>query len=104
MTQMDKAYVNNGQDPVYKDIIEIYKTQGADNYNYYDTDWKDLVLKDSGFQQSHSVSVSGGTKLLNVFANAGYYYQNGIIPNNSFSRATLRLNTDMQVRKWLKDV
>lgn len=36
------------------------------------------------------------------FANAGYYYQNGIIPNNSFSRATLRLNTDMQVRKWLK--
>lgn len=47
------------QDPVYKDIIEIYKTQGADNYNYYDTDWKDLVLKDSGFQQSHSVSVSG---------------------------------------------
>lgn len=102
MTQMDKAYVNNGQDPVYKDIIEIYKTQGADNYNYYDTDWKDLVLKDSGFQQSHSVSVSGGTKLLNVFANAGYYYQNGIIPNNSFSRATLRLNTDMQVRKWLK--
>lgn len=102
MKQMDKAYKNNGQAPIYTEAIEIYENGGVDNYNYYDTDWKDLVLKKNALEHSHSVSVSGGSDFIKIFANAGYYWQDGIIDNNTFKRTTLRLNSDMNLRPWLK--
>lgn len=102
MRQMDKAYRNNGQAPIYTEAIEAYENGLVDNYNYYETDWKDLVLKSNALQHSHSVSVGGGTDFIRVFANAGYFWQDGIIDNNTFKRTTLRLNSDMNIRPWLK--
>lgn len=103
MLQMNKAYKNNGQAPIYSDdVLKVYETGGVDNLHYYDTNWKDLVLKDNAFQHSHSVSVSGGSEMIKIFANAGYYWQDGIIENNKFSRTNIRLNTDLNIRPWLK--
>lgn len=103
MEQMNKAYANNGQAAIYsEEILDIYRNGGADNNTYYDTDWKDLVLKSNALQHSHSVSVSGGSDLIKIFANAGYFWQDGIIDNNSFKRTTLRVNSDMNLRPWLR--
>ena len=103
MEQMNKAYANNGQAAIYsEEILDIYRNGGADNNTYYDTDWKDLVLKSNALQHSHSVSVSGGSDLIKIFANAGYFWQDGIIDNNSFKRTTLRINSDMNLRPWLR--
>lgn len=103
MEQMNKAYKNNGQDEIYPtEIIDIYRNGQVDNYNYYETDWMDQVLKDNAMQHSHSVSVSGGSDFIKIFANAGYFWQDGIIDNNTFNRTTLRLNSDMNLRPWLK--
>ncbi len=103
MKAINVACFNASQDPIYsQDVINIYENNGADNLNYYDTDWKGEVLKKSAFLQNHSVNISGGSENIRFFANAGYYSQDGQIENNSFSRMNVRLNTDAQIRKWLK--
>ena len=102
MTAVDAARVNMNQDPIYTETIKIYQEQGADNYNYYDTNWRDEVIKSSGAIQNYSLNVSGGSDAVRVFASAGYYKQDGLIDNNQFSRTNLRLNSDMNVFKWMK--
>lgn len=98
---IDQARLNNDQDAIYGDIIEQYLTEGADNITRFDTNWRDLIMKDSAMAQNYSVSVSGGNKLARVFASAGYYKQDGMVPNNTFSRTNLRLNTDLTINKWI---
>lgn len=103
MEAVNVARANADMDPQYStDILNIYKNQGADNINYYDTDWRNAVIKNTALVHNHSVSLSGGSRMFHIFANGGYYYQDGQIANNAYSRMTLRLNTDAQLTKWLK--
>lgn len=103
MEQMNKAYKNNDQKEIYgTDIIDAYRNGEVDNFKYYETDWKNAVIKDNAMQHSHSVSITGGSDFIRLFANAGYFWQNGIIDNNSFKRTTLRINSDINLRSWLK--
>lgn len=90
-------------EPQYsQELINKYKEEGADNFNYYDTNWKKEVIKNTALTHNHSVSLSGASKVFSVFANASYYYQDGQISNNDYSRMTLRLNTDAKITDWLK--
>ncbi|MCI1779886.1 MAG: TonB-dependent receptor [Bacteroidales bacterium] len=103
MEAVNTACDNANQDHIYSDkTIDIYKNGGADNNNYYNTDWKKEVIKNNAMLQHHSVSISGGTDKLKYFADAGYYSQNGQIKNNSFTCTNFRVNTDAKLRKWLK--
>lgn len=103
MEAVNVARANADMDPQYStDILNIYKNQGVDNINYYDTDWRNAVIKNTALVHNHSVSLSGGSRMFHIFANGGYYYQDGQIANNAYSRMTLRLNTDAQLTKWLK--
>lgn len=101
LSAIDKARANNDQDPIYSDIIDQYLTEGADNVTRFDTNWRDLIMKDSALAQNYSIGVSGGGKLARVYASAGYYKQDGMVPNNTFSRTNLRLNADLSVNKWI---
>ncbi|MDE6156903.1 MAG: SusC/RagA family TonB-linked outer membrane protein, partial [Muribaculaceae bacterium] len=102
LTAVDIANVNAGIAPQYTDIIEAYKTEGSNLTGRYDTNWRDLVLKKSAFVQNYSVGVSGGSDFLNVYAAAGYYHQDGMVPNNYFKRYNMRLNSDMKINKWIR--
>lgn len=98
---VDKARINDNQEPINTDLIEAYLTEGADGINRYDTDWRDLIMKKSALTQNYAVTVSGGSKLVKLFASAGYYKQDGMVANNSFERTNLRLNSDFTVNKWI---
>lgn len=103
MEAVNTARANGGLDPQYSQaLIDQYLSEGADNYNRYDTNWRDEVIKKTAWVQNHSVSLSGGSRQISYFANAGYYSQEGQIPNNSYSRMTLRVNTDARITDWLK--
>jgi len=102
LTACDIANVNNDVAPMYTELIEKYRTEGADNMTRYDTNWRDLVMKKSAMVQNYSVGVSGGSEFLNVYANAGYYKQDGMVNNNEFQRYNIQLNADMKVNKWVK--
>lgn len=102
MQAVDVARINAYQDPLYTQTIDIYKNGGVDNINYYDTDWRKEVIKESALIQNYSLSVSGGNDVTKLFATAGYYAQDGLIDNNKFTRTSLRVNTDTKVTKWMK--
>ncbi|MDE5555420.1 MAG: TonB-dependent receptor [Muribaculaceae bacterium] len=99
---IDQARINNNQDAIYGDIIEKYLTEGADNISRFDTNWRDLIMKKDAFTQNYSVGVSGGNKMARVYASAGYFKQEGMVPNNEFSRTNLRLNGDLTVNRWIE--
>lgn len=103
MEAVNLASKNADSNPMYsQELIDQYRTLGPDNYNRYETNWRDEVIKKTALIHNHSVSLSGGSKVFNVFANAGYYYQDGQISNNDYSRMTLRINTDAKITDWMK--
>ena len=67
----------------------------------YDTDWYGTILRNA-LQQSHNVSLSGGTDKSTYLFNAGYLSDQGIVLNNDFKRLTLRFNSDYQLNEKLK--
>lgn len=101
LSAVDQARINNDQDPLYEEMIETYRNEGADNITRFDTNWRDLILKESAMVQNYSVSASGGNDFAKIFASAGYYKQDGMVPNNQYERTNLRLNSDLKVNPWL---
>lgn len=103
MEAVNLANSNAGANQTYSnDLIEQYKTLGADNLNRYETNWRKEIINDKALTHNHSVSITGGSKDISVFANAAYYYQDGNISNNNYDRMTLRLNTDARITDWMK--
>ena len=102
MEQMDKATTNIGSAPNFTELINTYREEGADNWYRYDTNWRDLLMKDAMFTTNHSVTVSGGNKTIRQYVNGSYSYEDGIVPNNNYDRWTLRSNTDATITNWLR--
>lgn len=83
-------------------LIQEQKTEKPDNWNRYDTDWKDATLKNASVMQKHSVSVDGGTDRIRFFGFGSYLFQDGLIANNNYERVNLRLNTDVKLASWAR--
>lgn len=67
------------------------------------TNWIDEGVKDYTTQQSHSVTVSGGSKSLNYLVSAGYYTKDGLLkygPDN-YDRYNLRAKITTQINKYI---
>jgi TonB-linked SusC/RagA family outer membrane protein len=71
------------------------------NGNTIDTKWSDYIYQ-TGFQQNHSLSISGATKSTNYYLSVGYTDQAGIIVKNKFTRKNVRLNIDQKVTNYFK--
>jgi TonB-linked SusC/RagA family outer membrane protein len=65
------------------------------------TDWFDEVTR-TGTQQSHNVSIAGGTEATQYLASINYFSQNGVVRNNEMERITANVNLDQQVSKYVK--
>ncbi|MEJ5960649.1 SusC/RagA family TonB-linked outer membrane protein [Pedobacter immunditicola] len=103
MSLMNEAYTNVGRTPLYANaLLEQYHAQGGVSSDEFpNTGWQDAVLTGSGFQQSHFVTVNGGSEKVRMLASAGYFDQKGIIENSGFKRFTIRNNTDITISKKL---
>lgn len=65
------------------------------------TDWYDAILR-RGFQQSHNLSMAGGSDRITYFLSAGYLGDEGILRGNKYNRFTLRSNNEYTISKKLK--
>jgi TonB-linked SusC/RagA family outer membrane protein len=65
------------------------------------TDWQDLIYQ-QGYITNHQLGLSGGNEGTQYGASGGYYKEEGIIPNQTFERYSLRLTIDHQVSKRVK--
>lgn len=65
------------------------------------TDWIDLAIQ-SGSQQDHQVSVSGGTEKIIYYISGSFYNEEGYIPGTDFERTAIRVNLESQLTDKLK--
>ncbi|MBA6152029.1 TonB-dependent receptor [Gelidibacter maritimus] len=71
------------------------------NWDGTDTDWQDLIFK-TGNSQSYNFSYASPLKNKTSYhASAGYFKQDGIIPESNFERYNLMLNLNSQVSEKL---
>lgn len=92
---------NGKQSPAYtEDILEKYRT-GAPGYT--DNDWIDLFMNKLAFQQSHTLSVRGGSEKIKYFVSFGYNGDNGLLKSGIqyYHRYNLRSNLSAEVLKGL---
>ena len=67
----------------------------------YSTDWYNTILRNA-LEQSHNISLSGGSDKAIYFFSAGYLTDEGIVVDNSFKRFTLRSNDEFRISKEIK--
>ena len=65
------------------------------------TDWQDLIYTD-GPMTNHNLNISGGSEKSRYSMSLGYFYQGGIIPNQNFTRYSIRSAMDHQLSKRIK--
>ena len=81
-------------------MIENQKKYKPDNWNRYDTNWKEETIKDNSLMQSHNISIGGNSEKINFFAAGTYLYQDGLIPNDHFDRTNIRINSNIKIFQW----
>jgi TonB-linked SusC/RagA family outer membrane protein len=104
MRYSDSAANNNGVTilPYPTLLINDYINLGVDNYNRYNTDWKDIIIAKGAWMQNHSITLTGGTEKLRSAVSGSYFTQDGLVANNNFQRYTLRANNDFTISSWVK--
>lgn len=65
------------------------------------TNWMDEVFR-TGRTQDYNLGVSGGSEKSNVYLSFNYRKAEGIVLNTNVQRYNFRINSDHQLRPWLK--
>lgn len=104
MLLTNEAYMNTGRTPLYSEaLIQKYREQGGVSSDLYpNTDWQKETLTGSGLQQSHFLTIMGGTQKVKLLGSFGLFDQKGIIENSGFKRYTIRNNADITFSEKLK--
>ncbi len=69
---------------------------------YPDTKWVDDLYGENAGQNSHNLTISGGTERVGYFFNVGYLNQNGlVVGSDNLKRFNLRLKVDADITDWL---
>ena len=99
----DSGNIEGGEHPTYtQDIVDNYASLNAENPDKYpDTDWTDLILKDSAPRQSHSIGITAGSKAVRTKAILSYDKTDGLYIGRSYERLTARFNNDVKINDFL---
>lgn len=89
------------------EMIEAFRTH-SDPLIYPDTDWTDMLIKNSAWQTQHNFNISGGSERVRYFASLGVFTQNGLFETFDtddyssgfkYNRYNYRVNMDVDVTK-----
>ncbi|WP_319268497.1 TonB-dependent receptor [uncultured Draconibacterium sp.] len=87
-----------------QDQIENYWQYNAENPNIYpfaNTDWHDLVLKESAPRQSHNLSITAGSKTIRTKVSLNYDNIEGLYKHKEYERWTARANNSITINKFI---
>ena len=110
-TLRNQAQRNDGLGDAFSQEALDHFRLGDDLIRYPNTNWRDLLVKDYSTQQRYNLNVSGASKAMKYFVNAGYLDQGGQFkteanlpydPSFSLNRYNFRSNIDVQLTKSLK--
>lgn len=83
-------------------MIEAQKNHRPNNWDRYDTDWKDATIGDNALMYNNNVTLSGGSDKINYFTSLTNLHQDGLIANDNYKRTNFVINADAQVFKWMR--
>ncbi|MCC8154733.1 MAG: SusC/RagA family TonB-linked outer membrane protein [Tannerellaceae bacterium] len=83
------------------DEIQAMK-DGSRPDEYANEDFVKDLFSGNGFQTGHDLSLMGGSERSQYRVSFGYLNQNGIIPNNNYTRYTARVNLTSKLSDKLK--
>ena len=102
MTILDEQAINSGKQPYdWSAYKSIYNADGS----VIDTDWVDQMFRKNAQTGSYNIGVTGGSKTGNYALTLGYMNQEGIVGGkdvSNYERYNFRVNSDWQVKSWLK--
>lgn len=90
---------NNGVYPADADIFTPIELEVLESGQFID--WEKELLRVAPIQ-NHNLSITTGSDKTTVYSSLNYIDQQGVIPGTDFRRATLRINADQKINKWLK--
>lgn len=68
---------------------------------YPETNWAEELYQSQSGQQSHNLSVTGGSEKTGYLINAGYLTQDGlVVGSDNFKRINLRVKVDTDITDW----
>ena len=76
---------------IFTNLSELKAVQ---DHNYFD--WLDAV-SNPALVTNHSVQASGGTESAKYLFSGGYYYEDGMVNPQDFTRYTLRTSVDLKI-------
>lgn len=68
----------------------------------YDTDWLSLVLRENAIVQKNQFSISGGSENTRTYLGASLFNQDGVIKQDNFKIARVKLNLEQKMNKYIK--
>lgn len=84
------------------DQVKNWMRYNETNPNQYPvTDWKGLMLKKSAPRTSHTLTMTGGNKVVRSVVTLSYDDVKGLYEGRSFKRYMMRANNDFTINKWL---
>jgi len=66
------------------------------------TDWLGAITNKNAPIQNYDISFSGGNDKSTYFISGAYMKQDGIIQKSNYDRISVRINSESQVKDWLK--
>ncbi len=93
----NESLINDG---TYNAETNYYSLSYDANGQPIDTRWYDYIYQ-TGFSQSHNLSVSGANESTNYYGSVGYTAQDGIFKENGFNRKSALFNVDNKTTSWL---
>lgn len=107
MRMRNEALVNSGGNPVFKQGTIDSTASGADPIKYPNTNWTDLILRNTIPLQQHAILVSGGNTAARFALSINNTSQLGQLKElqegslSKYSRTTVRANTTVDLLKNL---
>lgn len=92
----NKAREMDNVEPLWTD--EVLAKMKADG-TYGETDWINSLFKNYGLTHQHNISATGGNDRVKHYTSVGMMNQDGIVPNTSFRRISVRTNIDAKIAK-----
>lgn len=98
---VNEAFTNSGSNPKYSDdYITAATAPGADPYDYpYNNMFEELY--NPAPMQSHSLNITGGSKMAKIAFSMNRLDQTGMLTNVGSDRTGFRLNTDFNLSEKL---
>ncbi len=77
----------------------LYTQNGTDEDNSVNTDWQDLMYKNS-MVTNHDLNVTGGTETGNYNFGVAYYKDNSLMPKQNYSRVSMHASLDQKIGEY----